>query len=261
MATLKTEVTERLSELSHPKKNFAQPGKIPISQFEFSCGRGSPIRELNKVKYKKPSKRLIELAVCKDLPHLVEIEQHLHSCGRMSPIRFVSKAARSAYPSERIVNLATPNHHSAKFIGDRQVQSVVTKAAKETTCTNRITELSAPKNHSNEHYFIDSRRPEQPITIIKKTSLEYEPSERILEMAKANGLPNEFVPPNLSFWEVKRSALKAKCPPRFEELAKPIIRASMEHVQFDSNAFVVSAAAKKARCTPRLESLATPIQR
>lgn len=69
-------------------------------------------------------------------------------------------------------------------------------------------ELSVPKNHSNDHYFIDARRPEQPITIVKPSTLEYQPSSRILELAKYNEFSQDFVSPNLSFWIVKRSALK-----------------------------------------------------
>lgn len=86
---------------------------------------------------------------------------------------------------------------------------MVTKAAKSTSCSARIQLLSAPKNHSNDHYFISSRCPEKPITIVKKATLSYEASGRIQELAKYNPNPN-FIPPNLSFWVVKRSALKVK---------------------------------------------------
>lgn len=48
---------------------------------------------------------------------------------------------------------------------------------------------------------------------------------------------------------------------RLSELAKPIVRDTMDHVQFDPDAFLVSEAAKKAKASSRIEELAQPIQR
>lgn len=48
---------------------------------------------------------------------------------------------------------------------------------------------------------------------------------------------------------------------RMEELAKPIVRDTMDHVQFDPSAFSVSEAAKKAKASARIEELAQPITR
>ena len=45
------------------------------------------------------------------------------------------------------------------------------------------------------------------------------------------------------------------------ELAQPIIRETMDHVQFNPEAFTVSEAAKKAKASPRIEELAQPIRR
>ena len=46
-----------------------------------------------------------------------------------------------------------------------------------------------------------------------------------------------------------------------EELAKPIIRDTMDHVQFNPNVFNVSEAAKKAKASARIEELAEPVRR
>ncbi len=46
-----------------------------------------------------------------------------------------------------------------------------------------------------------------------------------------------------------------------EELAKPIIKVTMDHVQFDPDAFNVSKAATKAKASARIEELAEPIKR
>ena len=48
---------------------------------------------------------------------------------------------------------------------------------------------------------------------------------------------------------------------RMNELATPIIRDTMDHVQFNPEAFNVSESAKKAKASPRIEELAQPIRR
>ena len=46
-----------------------------------------------------------------------------------------------------------------------------------------------------------------------------------------------------------------------EELAKPIVRDTMDHVQFNPDAFNVSDVAKKAKASARIKELAQPIIR
>ncbi len=46
-----------------------------------------------------------------------------------------------------------------------------------------------------------------------------------------------------------------------EELAKPIVRDTMDHVQFNPDAFNVSVAAKKAKASARIDELAQPSTR
>ena len=48
---------------------------------------------------------------------------------------------------------------------------------------------------------------------------------------------------------------------RMNELARPIVRDTMDHVQFNPEAFNVSEAAKKAKASARIEELAQPITR
>ena len=50
-------------------------------------------------------------------------------------------------------------------------------------------------------------------------------------------------------------------PQRMSELARPIVRDTMDHVQFNPDAFNVSPAALKAKTSARIEELAQPIQR
>ena len=92
-------------------------------------------------------------------------------------------------------------------------------------------------------------------------ALVYETPNRLKELAQPVGFSKDFEVPNLQFWKVKKAALKAKCGDRFNELAKHVTRQSMDSVQYDQNAFTVSAVAKKAKCSDRLKILAMPIQR
>ena len=61
-----------------------------------------------------------------------------------------------------------PKHPHAQYIGDRPVRTIVSKSAARANITDRLEELARPKEHSNDHYFIDSRKPEESITKVKK---------------------------------------------------------------------------------------------
>ena len=61
--------------------------------------------------------------------------------------------------------------------------------------------------------------------------------------------------------QVNKAALKANASSRLDELSRPIIRATMDHVQFDPDAFLVKQTALKGRCSKRTEELAQPITR
>ena len=151
------------------------------------------------------------------------------------------------------------------------------KSASRAAPNERLEALAKAKDHSNNHYFIDARRPEESIIKVKKGekdlktfrflsffrlgALLFEASDRLKELAAPVGFSNDFEHPNLDFWKVKRGALKAQASDRFNELAKHVTRQSMDSVQYDQNAFTVSVAAKKARCSDRLATLAQPIQR
>jgi len=247
---------KRLQRLAQPKWTPTLDKLSFAGTFPTLEGEDQQLKWAN-VKYKEPSSRILELAKCKPMRpadiSIMEIDQRMRT--RRGG---VSKAAKNATATERLIHLAVPKKESPLFLGGREVETVVTSAAKKAVCSSRTEELSKPKNHSNDHYFIENRKPEHPITKVTKSALKYQVSGRIQQLAKHNEFSKDFTPPNLKFWVVKRSALKTKCPERFEVLAKPIARNSMEEAQLKSNAFMVSEAAKKAKCSARLESLATP---
>lgn len=248
-------------KLAQPKKDFASK-KTHLAQYEFSCGRGSPIRTTKKLgKLKEPSQRVIELAKNKT-PYNINIhDQFRFSCGRSSPVWKVTQAARHAVSSPRIDILSRPKQFHVQFIGDRPVRTIVSRGAATAMTTERLESLSRPKDHCNAHYFVDSRKPEESITKVKKAALAYEASDRLRELSNPIGFSKDFEMPNLEFWRVKRSAMNAKSSDRFDELAKHVTRQSMDSVQYDQNAFTVSEAAKKARCTERVASLAQHVRR
>lgn len=62
-------------------------------------------------------------------------------------------------------------------------------------------------------------------------------------------------------WPVSRAARRANATPRVEELARPVVRASMDHVQFNPDAFLVKESALKGVVPKRIETLAQPIDR
>lgn len=62
-------------------------------------------------------------------------------------------------------------------------------------------------------------------------------------------------------WRVPRSALKTIATERLKELAAPIVRDTMDHVQFNPLAFTVKESALKGRISARINDLAVPIIR
>ena len=86
-------------------------------------------------------------------------------------------------------------------------------------------------------------------------------SQRVFELSKPKGVVDGYLPSKQVIWPVPRSARNATCTSRLEEISKPIIRASMDHVQFDPEAFIVKDTALKATCSNRLNELAEPLKR
>ena len=142
---------------------------------------------------------------------------------------------------------------------DRQVQTIVSQAARGAKCTQRVKHLSIPKkSFLKSWYFIDSRLPEEPITKISASAKKCTATPRIESLSTAKLFHREFRAPNLRFWNVRRSAMAITCPERSSELAKPITRSSIDHVNYNPHAFVVTAAAKTAVCSPRVDELSIP---
>lgn len=96
---------------------------------------------------------------------------------------------------------------------------------------------------------------------VTETARKASPSGRCTELAKHKGIADGYIPAREVVWNVGRGALRASITNRVEELSRPIIRASMDHVQFDPDAFIVKDSALKGRCSRRVEELAQPLNR
>lgn len=96
---------------------------------------------------------------------------------------------------------------------------------------------------------------------VSQTAKQATATTRQLELSKPKGVAEGYLQARPTLWEVRKSALRAHATARTQELSKPIERATMDHVQFNPDAFIVSEAAKKARCPPRIEELAQPLNR
>ena len=62
-------------------------------------------------------------------------------------------------------------------------------------------------------------------------------------------------------WRVTSGAKKAVASKRMTELSTPIVRETMDLVQFNPDAFFVSENAKKAKASARIQELAQPLVR
>ena len=80
-------------------------------------------------------------------------------------------------------------------------------------------------------------------------------------MSQAKKLTDGYQPNRDGEWRVSRSALRANATERLKALAAPIIRDTMDHVQFDPLAFQVKETALKGRVPDRINELAVPVVR
>lgn len=97
--------------------------------------------------------------------------------------------------------------------------------------------------------------------MVSRAAKQASPSDRVGELSKSKKLAEGYAPCRSVLWRVSTGARNAVASTRMEELAKPIIRETMDHVQFNPDAFSVSETARKYRPTPRVEELAKPLQR
>ncbi|PIK48825.1 putative testicular haploid expressed protein-like isoform X2 [Apostichopus japonicus] len=255
-AALEAESSKRVEELSVPKKNFRHTLDGNERIHVFSCGRNSVIWDVSPLAMKtEPSDRIVSLAQTKSLPPLYQEDRakHSFSCGRESPVWTVSDAAQKAKEKDRLEQLARPKTPHRDYELPRQVESLVSDNAKKGRASARVEQLARPKSRPHGPF----REPKWPVS---PTAKQATASTRQIELSKPKGVADGFLPARSTLWEVRKSALRAHATSRTHELSKPIERATMDHVQFNPDAFIVSEA-EKARCPPRIEELSQPLNR
>ncbi|XP_071480578.1 sperm microtubule associated protein 2-like [Diadema antillarum] len=256
-AAMSATPTPRTEELSSPKKNFRSTADGEKRIHVFSCGRNSVIWEVSPLAMKtSPTERLDYLSNYKRLPatFMEDRPRHAFSCGRESPIWYVSDPAKKALDRERLEYLARAKTPHKDYAVPRQVQSIVAPTARTARASSRIEQLSRPKSRPDGPF----REPKWPVSDVAKSA---NASPRQLELAKPKNVADGYQADRPVQWSITRAARRAAATSRTNELSMPIMRATMDHVQFNPDAFIVSEAAKKARCPARIEELAQPLTR
>lgn len=280
---LKAKPSAKLIQLSQPKKDFKNHTD-EVHLYTYSCGRASPIRELRQISRKDKNcswdnMRIKKLAEPKHLPGSTQPGKlWTYSCGRESPIwdKPLSNDKVKSRPSENDKRLALPKLPHKAFQPNRELRKdgrlpvqfiKKLKLKGDSLCTERLEMLSQPKTLKEQdarwagRKYLELGRPEKSIRPVYKSCIEYQASDIIENLAKPNTSRFKNYETDQFEWPVSRKALKYKITPKIDEMANPVVRPSMEHTQYDMNAFFVKPAALKAKCTPRLQELALPTNR
>merc|ERR1712188_123918 len=278
-AALKAKCTPALDLLAKPKESAL---KNEVHLYTYSCGRQSPIQKhINKHKDNKI--REVNYETIKRLakpkhPHgsIVPGKLWTYSCGRESPIWNMSRSKIINRPSTADKRLALPKLSHGDFQPNRELRQdgrlparfiQKLKSKGDSLCTERLENLSQPKTSKAKDAkwagkkYLELGRPEKSIRPVYKECLEYQASDIIENLAKPNDSRFKKYKTDRFEWPVSRNALRHKITPRIDEMATPVVRPSMEHTQYDMNAFFVKPAALKAKCTNRLQELALPTNR
>ena len=281
---LKAKCGERTKQLAKPKMDWKDHTN-EVHLYTFSCGRASPLLpgqkfgKTNKGKGQRNltcnSERISNLAQPKHQPWTSKGKLWTFSCGRESPIWNVKKNVINR-PSKNDERLALPKLPHRNFAPNRELRQDGRQSARfmmrlkekgDDICTERLESLAQakmPKEHnakwSNKKY-LDLGYPEQAIRPVHKSTMEYSATANIDKLAQPNESRFKDYIPDQFEWPVSRGALKHKMSERTEKLSEPVIRPSMEHTQYDMNAFFVKPASLKANCSKRLEELSQPIYR
>lgn len=255
--TLERGSTERLDLLALPKVNFMKGDKVNRSQFFYSCGRSSVIwRVQNEGKESGASGRLEVLAEPKRTHKEFKDDRPLfkYSCGRPSPILGVDPKAASAGERPYVNQLAKHKTPHKDFKPERPIQTPISHAAMKAEASERIMSLSTPKPRDDGPF----REPKWGVSTSAKNATA---TSRCLELARPKGAVDEYKLPRDEQWQVTRAAKRAASSSRIEELSKPIVRATMDHVQFNPDAFLVKPLALKGSFPDRIQQLSRPIER
>lgn len=249
----------RLMALATPKKDFQldHPSKCSRGQYVYSCGRSSVIWDMQPSALKANiSTRVSQLAEPKKSPpqHEEQREAYIFSCGRSSPIWQVSQTAKTAEERELTLRLAHAKRCHPDYRPGREVPWSVSEPAKRAVTSARTEQLARPKTRQDGLI-------REPTWRVSSASMRTVASARVQELSKAKQTVEGYLPCRETEWHITRNTLRAIASDRIQNLSKPIIRETMDHLQFNPDAFTVRETAKKATASSRVVELAQPIAR
>lgn len=255
-AVKNAQCSQRVSTLATPKKNFQleHPLKQSRDYYEHSCGRSSVILDVSKPAMQaEPSCRIEQLSQPKLPPcgYHEDRPGYTLGCGRSSPIWEVSKPAMVAEQRAHTERLAQPKCVHSHYHPPREVQRKATPGSSR----DRTEELAKPKIRR------DMLLDKEPQWRVTRATLRAAMTARIGELSVSKKLTDGYQPSRDVEWKVPRAVLKAKATQRVADLASPIIRDTMDHVQFDPLAFQVKTSALKGKVPDRIHNLAEPVIR
>ncbi|XP_061171605.1 sperm microtubule associated protein 2-like isoform X1 [Saccostrea echinata] len=261
---------DRVEQLATPKKDFSTTESKGRPLFYYSCGRPSMIWEAPPKNLPEASQRVQQLAEAKpfhpnykedrdilgpdDILKLFPKSQFFYSCGRESPIWTVTKGAKSAGERPRTNQLAAHRPPVKEFQPARQIETIIPGPALTASASERLQALATPKNRSEGPF----RPPQWPVLPAAKNASA---KARSVELARPRGTTDGYMLPKDEIWPISRAAKRATASGRVNELSKPVVRASMDHVQFNPEAFIVKETALKGVIPKRVFDLANPITR
>ncbi|XP_048744397.1 testicular haploid expressed gene protein-like isoform X2 [Ostrea edulis] len=262
--------SDRVEQLATPKKDFSTGDSKGRPLFYYSCGRPSQIWEAPPKNMPDASGRVQQLASFKAahpdykedrdilgpeaILKLFPKSQFFYSCGRNSPIWCVTKGAKSAEDRPRTNQLAAHKNPVREFQPARQIETIIPGPALSASASERLQSLAAPKNRPEGPF----RHPQWPVTPAAKNASA---KARSVELARPKGTTDGYILPKDEVWPISRAAKRASATGRVSELAKPLVRASMDHVQFNPDAFLVKETALKGVIPKRVFDLANPLSR
>ncbi|XP_021557297.1 testicular haploid expressed gene protein-like [Neomonachus schauinslandi] len=250
---LKAQLTKRLEDLAHPKE--VSHRYVPNrAQYYYSCGRESVIWEIpSPALFSQPSKRIQKLA----LPNRFKKEYLIK---RPYNDYLTRDSLQISYPSARILQLSIAKAINPNYVPPKRIETEISVPALTAVATPRTVDLAHPRIKI-EGLCFERERSELPIRPISRAALLYKPSPRIIALAKARPLHQDYLPDRDAHWPVSYAAIHCKISPRIQELANPNTRSPVHIIYYDPDVFKVKPAALKTQCSPRIHELAEPLVR
>lgn len=150
--------------------------------------------------------------------------------------------------------MAEPKKPHQAYLPARPVIWPISETAMRANASARVEQLARPKTRGDGPF-------RDPMWRVSSSTRRAIATPRILELSRPKQVAEGYIPSREVEWVIPRNALRAIASERTQVLSKPVSRESMDHVQFNPDAFTVSRAAQRARTTARISELAEPLAR